>query len=588
MEGRGVIGDNSYWTRARRLRVSRRQVLRTSAAGAGLVGLTTLGCSTQGRNGSSSSGAGSQSASQSGAGTPVQGGTFTATLQANPQSLDPQRVSATAQVSISGVMSRLFRFKTSPDPKTIANHELEPDLAVSAETPDAITWTIKLRPDAKFQNIAPVNGHAVEAEDVKATFIRSQDPKNPNAGNLALVDFNNIQTPDKTTVVIKLKAPSSPFRALLASPTYSWIFPREALAGTYDPAKVAIGSGPYLLDSAVPDVAYTYRKWTDYWDKSLGHVDTVKLAIVPDPQQQLAQFTAGNIDELILPTPTDLATAQQRNPKANLVTELNASSTPMYFALGEPSSPFQDIRVRRALSMAIDRETMNKVIYDGKGQSMVFLPDYVGKWALKVQDLPADTQQYYKYNPSEAKKLLDAAGVLNTPFKFVYLTGSPTPNSFGSPLWNKVCDALVNMLQQVGLKITPLTQDYAKDYVDAGKGSRQGYFPGDWILLAGTAPAYDADEIIFNHMDSRSTSNAERLKDADLDGMIDKERAQTTEENRLKAILDIERYLADKMYTVPSVGRDQWDLINPRIQNYSPSTSLSKVTETCAKLWVKG
>ncbi len=577
--------DNIWVTRARK-RISRRQVLRAGAVGAGVAGLAaTLGCSTQGKNTSSSSPSGSQSSAQSG--TPVNGGTYTGTLQANPQSLDPQRVSATAQVSISGVMSRLFRFKTDTDPKTITNHDLEPDLAVSAETPDAITWTVKLRPDAKFQNIAPVNGHPVEAEDVKSTFLRSQDPKNPNAGNLSLVDMTNIQTPDKQTVVFKLKQPSSPFHALLASPTYAWIFPREAYAGAYDPAKTAIGSGPYLLDSATPDVAYIYKKWSDYWDKSLGHVDTVKLAIVPDPQQQLAQFSAGNIDEIIMATPDDLATAQQRNPKAMLMTEPNASSTPMYFALGEPTSPFQDIRIRRALSMAIDRQTMSKVIYQGKGQFMVFLPSYLGKWALTIDQLPADTQQYYKYNPSEAKKLLEAAGAANASYKFVYLTGSPTPNSFGSPLWNKVCDTLVNMLQQVGLKITSVQQDYAKDYVDAGHGSRQGYFPGDYILLAGTAPSYDADETIFNHMDSRSTSNAERLKDPTLDGMIDQERTKTNEDDRLKAILDIERYMADKMYTVPSVGRDQWVLVNPRVQNYSPSTSLSLVTETYAKLWVK-
>jgi peptide/nickel transport system substrate-binding protein len=578
--------EENVWTRRARRRLSRRQVLRSAAVGSGIAGLAALGCSTQGKNPSSGSSSGSQSTAQGG-GTPVQGGTYTGTLQANPQSLDPQRVSATAQVSISGVMSRLFRFKTSTDPKTITNHELEPDLAVSAETPDAITWTVKLRPDAKFQNIAPVNGHPVEAEDVKATFIRSQDPKNPNAGNLALVDMNNIQTPDKQTVIFKLKQPSSPFHALLASPTYSWIFPREALAGTYDPAKVAIGSGPYLLDNAQPDVAYTYKKWADYWDKSLGHVDNVKLAIVPDPQQQLAQFSAGNIDELVLGTPDDLATAQQRNPKAQLFTEPNASSTPMYFALSDPTGPFQDIRVRRALSMAVDRQTLSKVIYSGKGQFMVFVPSYMGKWALTVDQLSSDSQQYYKFNPSEAKKMLDAAGVTNTPFKFVYLTGSPTPNSFGSPLWNKTCDALVNMLQQVGLKLTPITQDYAKDYVDSGKGSRQGYFDKDWILLAGTAPATDADEILFNHMDSRSTSNAERLKDPQIDTMIDHERAQTNEDDRLKAILDIERYMADKMYTVPSVGRDQWVLVQPRVQNYSPSSSLSLVTETYAKLWVK-
>ncbi len=218
---------------------------------------------------------------------------------------------------------------------------------------------------------------------------------------------------------------------------------------------------------------------------------------------------------------------------------------------------------------------------------MVFLPSYLGKWALTIDQLPAATKPNYTYNPSEAKKMLDAAGVLNTTYKFVYLVGSPTPNSFGSPLWNKTCDTIVNMLQQVGLKITPIQQDYSKDYVDSGHGSRQGYFPGDYMLLAGTAPAFDADEVLFNHMDSRSTSNAERLKDPTLDGMIDQERAKTNEDDRLKAILDIENYLADKMYTVPSVGRDQWVLVNPRIQNYCPSTSLSLVTETYAKLWVK-
>ena len=268
-----------------------------------MAGLAALGCSTQGRGGTAQ-----QSANQSASnGQPVNGGTFVAALQANPQSLDPQRVSATAQVSISGVMSRVFRFKTSTNPDTATDHEIEPDLGVSAESPDAITWTIKLRPDAKFQNIAPVNGHAVEAEDVKATFIRSQDPKNPNAGNL-VNDRRPTASRRRTSrqSSFKLKQPYAPFRKLLGSPVYSWIFPREALAGGYDPVKVAIGSGPYTLESAQPDVAYTYKKWADYWDKSLGHVDGYKLAIIPDPQAADGSVQhAATLDELILPTQDD-------------------------------------------------------------------------------------------------------------------------------------------------------------------------------------------------------------------------------------------------------------------------------------------
>jgi peptide/nickel transport system substrate-binding protein len=579
------MGDNSYWTQ-RRLRVSRRQVLRTSLAGAGVAGLTAMGCSTRGsQTAKSTSGASTSAAS----GPPVQGGQFTAYLAANPQSLDPQRVSATAQVSISGVMSRLFKFKTGTDPKVTLDHNLDPDLGVSAESPDGITWTVKIRPDAKFQNIAPVNGHAVESDDIKATFVRSQDPKNPNAANLAMIDTTQIETPDKTTVVFKLKKPYSPFRELLGSPTYAWIFPREALDGSYDPVKVAIGSGPYTLESAQPDVAYTYKRWDGYWDKSLGHVDTVKLAIVPDVQQQIAQLAAGNIDEAIFATPDDVAAAQQRAPKATLIKGENATPSPMYFQMGDPSSIFQDIRVRRAFSLAMDRETIGKVVYNGQYETMVFVPSYMGKQALRLQDLSADAAQWYKYNPSDSKKLLDEAGLKDLSLKFVYLYGNPTPGSFGSPQWNKLCDTVSNMLNQIGVKTTAVQQDYAKDYVDAGKGSRQGYFDKDWIVFAGIAPATDGYEIIFNHMDSRSTSNAEHLKDPMLDGMLDKSLTIVNEGDRLKALLDIQRYLADKMYVVPTVGTYQYVMVAPRVQNYQyTNPRLGAGTETWAKLWVNG
>jgi peptide/nickel transport system substrate-binding protein len=575
--------EQNFWTRKR---VNRRQILRTGAAGAGIAGLAALGCSTQGKTGSS--GASSQASSSTG--QPVNGGTFVAALQANPQSLDPQRVSATAQVSISGVMSRVFRFKTGADPAVATNHDLDPDLGVSAESPDAITWTIKLRPDAKFQNIAPVNGHAVEAEDVKATLVRSQDPKNPNAGNWSVVDTSQIQTPDAQTVVVKLKQPFSPFRKLLASPTYSWIFPREALAGTYDPVKVAIGSGPFTLESAQPDVAYTYKRWTDYWDKSLGHIDGFKFAVIGDPQAQLAQFSSGALDEIIFPTTDDLPTAQQRNPKAQTLKVENGSPNPLYLQLGNPDSPFQDIRVRRALSMMINREVLGKVVYNNEYVAQVFVSSYMGKQALKQKDLPPDVAQWFKYNPSESKKLLDAAGFKDTSFKFVYLVGSPTPGSFGSPIWNKLCDAVADQLRQGGLKITAVQQDYAKDYVDSGKGSRQGYFPNDFLVFAGAAPATDADEQIYNHFDSRSTSNAERLKDAKLDAMIDKERTIVNEDERLKALLDIQKYLADQMYVVPTVSTYQWRMIQSRVKNYqfADAGDLNKGTETYAKLWIQG
>jgi peptide/nickel transport system substrate-binding protein len=571
----------NVWTQKARARLSRRTVL-ARAAGGGLViaGSGLVACSPRPANPASTAG----SAGAPAAGTPQAGGTFNAFAQYNAP-LDPQKVSAGAQSSISGVMSRLFRFKAGTDPKVFADHDMENDLAISAESPDAITWTIKVRGDARFGNIPPVNGHAVEAEDVKASFVRALNPatNNPNRGSLSMIDAAQIETPAKDTVVFKLNYPFAPFAATLASPAYSWIFPREILAGGYDPSKTVIGSGPFLVDTISPDVAYTYKRNPEYFDKSIPHVDSIRLAIVPDAAQRLAQFTAGNIDYLLIDDPNGLDEAQRANPKAQVLKVSDGRAFPIYLQLGDPASVFQDIRVRRALSMAIDRDALGKVIYNGQPQYTLFVPAYMGKWSSLVSDLDQSTQQFYKYNPSEAKKLLDAAGASNLQLKFAYVS----PGPFTNPAYVKQVETVSNMLNAVGLKTTLVTHDYNKDFVDAGKGSRQGYFDKDTLGFFAEAQFTDSDEYLFSYFHSKSTSNGEHLSDPTLDAMIDKERTLVDSNQRLKAVQDIQKYIADKMYVVPTVGSYQFELVQPRIQNFQYTNSLGVMTESWAKLWLK-
>ena len=88
------------------------------------------------------------------------------------------------------------------------------------------------------------------------------------------------QTPDEDTVVFKLKDPYASFSKLLASRSYAWIFPREAVVA-YDPAKTIIGTGPFIWDTYTPDVAFTYKKNPDWFEKGKPYVDGVKVSIVP-------------------------------------------------------------------------------------------------------------------------------------------------------------------------------------------------------------------------------------------------------------------------------------------------------------------
>ena len=214
--------DGDYWTRMQATRLSRRRLaVSLVAGGSSLTSALVAACAGGGRFGTSPSGSGSQTAGQA-AGSPQRGGVYSVTIAANAP-LDPQLISQQpTELVCGGVMSRPFRYKTGVDPNTVLNHDAESDLALTAESPDAVTWTVKLRPDAKFHNIAPVNGHPVEAEDVKSTFVRALSlDRNPNRGALGMIDPAQIQTPDKTTVVFTLKYAYAPFTKTLASPSYS-------------------------------------------------------------------------------------------------------------------------------------------------------------------------------------------------------------------------------------------------------------------------------------------------------------------------------------------------------------------------------
>ena len=573
---------SSYWAATRLRRLSRRRFV---AAGVSVSALGAAGCAAK-RGAGGKSTAGSPAAGEPDeTGEPRSGGNLNVLLT-NITTIRhrylAQSFKGVTNTGI-GVMSQsVFRFQSGRDPATSLNHIIENDLGMSAESPNAATWTVKLRPDARFQNIAPVNGHPVEAEDVKTTFTRALDPaiNNPNRGGLTMMDPAQIATPDARTIVFKLNYPYSPFRSLLADGYYGWIYPREALAGSYDPAKVAIGSGPYLLDSGTPDVAFSYKRNAAYFESGHPYLDTWKYAIVPDASQQLAQFTAGNLDELIITDPYQVPTVQQQNPKAALIKVAAASPYPLYFQLGDPASIFQDLRVRQAFSLAIDRDAISRTIYGGQAQEVVYVPASMGKWAMQVSDLPSDVQQFYKFDPDNARKLLAAAGQTNLELKLAY------PNTFGTPIFTKQAETIANMLGAVGVKATIVIQDYFKDFIGP-RGSRNGFFDKDTIMYVSAAPFSDPDGWLFSYFHSKSTANQEHLKDPAYDAMVDKQRTLVNEDERLKAVRDIQTYLARQMYAPSTAGTYNWIFVQPRVRGYQySSNTINRATETYAKAWV--
>ena len=577
--------QENYWMRLQG-RMSRRRLLAgtaAAAAGAALVAACKGSTSPQ----PASSGASQPASSGTAAQTPRTGGMLSLSQKNNPGTLDPHKTTSDDTEIIAGAtLSRLLKFQTGPSISVSENHTPEPDLALTAESPDAITWTIKLRPDATFHNITPVNGHPVEAEDIKASYTRALNPNNPGRGTYDMIDPAQITTPDAHTVVFKLKYAYAPFTKILASDSYGWILPREANAGTYDPAKTVIGSGPFIFDSYTPDVAITYKKNPNWHFKGQPYVDGIRTAVVVDLTTEESQFAGGHLDVLgtadaVAISPTDIASVKSQNPKALQLDGDPAAGQILFYQMGDTSSPFQDVRLRRAFSMALDRDAIAKAIYNNDAEPQWYAYLEIGNWALHQSDLPAATLNYYKLNQAQAKQLLSAAGAENKQFKLIWASGYLTP------AYQQAAETIANMLNQAGIKTTLVQVDYVKDFIAGGKGIRYGNYPSDSIVFAGISPSPDIDGFIYNYYDSKSTSAPSRLSDPKVDDMISKGRAITDDTQRLAAYLDIQRYLADQMYTVGGFPQPrQHHFAGPRLVNYQPSVTYGAYTEAFSKVWL--
>lgn len=244
---------SKYWGNYWQRRMSRRGVVSGGAALAtGLAGMAIAGCGDDDDddNGDGGNGDNSQltpvAPTQDASAKPVKGGTLRV-LTTIGSNFDPHRTNTPAESYFiwGAVGNTLIRFSTKDPGAT------EGDLAASLpEIPaDGVTLIFKLRPEAKWQNRAPVNGRAVTAEDVKLSFERIKDPaiQSPRAGNFGNVD--SITVIDDKTVQFKLKAPQADLFSIMAD-QYNFVIPKEIAVRGLDAIQKpedVIGSGPYEL-----------------------------------------------------------------------------------------------------------------------------------------------------------------------------------------------------------------------------------------------------------------------------------------------------------------------------------------------------
>ncbi len=592
-DGRG----GGYWSGAIRRRVGRRSLLKYSAlAGSGIAGAALIGCGSS-SNGTPTATAAAASTSAAGGATaaasataaaqgPKTGGTYSYLLAIDPTSLDPYaNLSYSAKGVAAHVYSRLYRIDAQPD-KNPYGQEPIPDLAESAESPDGITWTVKLKQGAKFQNVAPVNGREVTTEDVMFSWQRLTDPKSPA---LSLVPQGmTAKAVDDHTMQFTLPAPSPTFLEFLADANILWIQPKEADGG-FDPAKTPIGSGPWILSNYVVSSKMSYKKHPEYFEKGLPYLDGIEEPIIPEYANGKAQFEAGNLT-FFAPQADDVLTMKQQNTKLQWSGINTALLFFIYFSPEsmDPKAPWRDARYRQAVSMAMDRDgtlelesAVKELSAAGLDESMDWnniIPAGFGPkfWLDPKSADQGPSSKFFKYDPGEAKKLLAAiGGDLSQPFTYQY-----TGNGYGS-VWVSYAEAAGNWLKDVGLQPQTETQDYSSKYITHT-------FRGDFHGLAyGIETPFPEAGSYFNRMFGDDPANHGKISDPKITDLTHKQATELDGPTRQGYIKQIQKISDEQMYYVPMPAHSTiWYTYQPSVRGIRQTRGYGGPTEQLIYYWL--
>jgi peptide/nickel transport system substrate-binding protein len=503
-------------------------------------------------------------ASPAGAQTPKRGGTLRLTVLADPLHFDPHlTISFLTMVPLSLVYSRLVKVKAGPSVKPMT-YPVEPDLAESWTQPSDTTYIFKLKKGVRWHNKPPVNGRELTADDVKFTYERFVTiTGNPNKPVLEYVD--RIEALDKYTVKFTLKEPNAWFIDLLAS-TSTWIVAKECVEkfGDLKKAESAVGTGPWMLERWEPNVRLVYARHPGYFVSGLPYADNVELLIDKDPASRLAKWLSGQTDfgpEYQQAVRwLDAPLARQRKPGLQTAEYTWFTSGATGFKLANP--PFNDIRVRRALSRASNvGEVFESLAFSqGHWTPNPAVPAAFAEWSIPIDQLNPDGRKLYEHNTAEAKRLLAEAGHPNG-FK---VTVEAPPVVYG-PDFDDVVAITIKNWKAAGIDADLKLKEYGAFISSTIFGKFDSMFLG----LRGAWA--DPEAYFYRWYMPGQPLNVWGVNDPKLTDMIKLQRRTFDVAKRKQVVFDIQRYLADQaLFGVDGSIRilSAWDA---HIKNFMPN-----------------
>ncbi len=492
----------------------------------------------------------------------------------DPQHFDPHlTLNFKTHTTLSFVYNRLVRYKVGAgvQPGTFT---VEPDLAERWEALDDTTYVFHLRQGVRWHNKPPLNGRALVAEDVKFTYDRFlAEPGNPNRYMLEPVE--RVEVVDRYTVQFVLKEPYVWLVSALAYPWGMWIVAPEVVQ-QYDDLKKpesAIGTGPFLLERYEPNVKTVFKRNPDYFRQGEPYVDGVEWLVLEDESTGLAMYRTGQIDcgpwHWWSVRQQDLDATKKSHP--NLVYQDVVSNVPGVLYMRTDQLPCNDVRVRRAISHAIDRQGLIEAVW-GRGEPTPAVARGLVEWSLSIDQLGAGAK-YYQYDPKEARRLLAEAG---------YPNGLKTQLTVTTGLGRDLTDdtqLVQHYLKDVGIEAELKLQEFGAYMATTFAGKYEGMVRSPYGI------AWEPDSPLYRAYGPDSATNLSHVNDPKLTAMLKEQRRTKDLEARKKLIFDIQRYAAEQQYYVYTNAVMITVSWQPYVKNYAPNLTFDYGSRA-AVLWL--
>jgi peptide/nickel transport system substrate-binding protein len=477
-------------------------------------------------------------------------------LAADPPSLDMHQETTFAVAQPMGpVYNNLIAFDPHNYPEVIG------DLAKSWKvSDDHLTYTFPLHQGVKFHD-----GSELTSADVKASWDRIVSPPegviSTRRSNYQMI--KSVEAPDRHTVVLHLKHPSPSFLTTLAHPA-NFIYAKKYL--DQDPhyyKSHTVGTGPFILKSYVRGSHIELERNPNYWKKGLPYLDGITYFIIKDTSARAKALRSGRVDAELRYLPRSEAEAIKAQLGDKIIVAAPRPSNTHGVTFNVDKKPFDDERVRKALSLALDRYDMAKTL------GPIALLDTVGgmmhpdsKWGLSQEELeqfPGFGRDHLA-NLREAKRLMAEAGY---------------PEGFKTVLTNRniktpyidLAVYLISAWKKIGVE--------AEHKLEETATWSQSRVTRDFELMVdpyGSATVGDPDEMLDKFV-TGAQENFGRFSDPVVDALFQQQAREMDEQKRIQLVREMDKRILEKVWRIQGLWYTRLEVRSAQIRNYEPQPS---------------